>query len=77
MILPLLIFPQTCLPELCDCVLAVFSVADVDTFKEAERILEDLWRSGDLEHKTVVLVGNKTDLVRARQVQIEGNYKAE
>ena len=50
----------------------VFSVTEKESLNEAEEILEDLWQSGDLNTKAVILVGNKTDLVRTRKVPIDG-----
>ena len=50
----------------------VFSVTEKESLNEAKEILEDLWQSGDLNTKAVILVGNKTDLVRTRQVPIDG-----
>ena len=58
----------------CDCVVVVFSVTEADSLKEAEEILHKLWQSGHLNTKTVIVVGNKTDLVRTREVPIDGNY---
>ena len=58
----------------CDCLVVVFSVADADTFKEAAEILNKTWKSGQLNTKAVIVVGNKTDLVRAREVPIDGMY---
>ena len=55
-----------------NCVVIVFSVTEKESLNEAEEILEDLWQSGDLNTKAVILVGNKTDLVRTRQVPIDG-----
>ena len=62
-------------PELlsvCDCVVVVFSVTEAGSLKEAEDILQNLWQSGELNAKAVIIVGNKTDLVRTRQVPIDG-----
>ena len=52
--------------------MVVLSVTDYTSFKDAEDFLEELFRAGDLLYKAVVLVGNKTDLVRAREVPIDG-----
>ena len=49
-------------------------MTEAASVKDAEDILEDLWKSGDLNHKAVILVGNKTDLVRTREVHIDGRY---
>ena len=62
-------------PELlsvCDCVVVVFSVTEAGSVKEAEDILQNLWKSGELNTKANIIVGNKTDLVRTRQVPIDG-----
>ena len=58
-------------PE-CDCVLVVFSVTDSATLREAEALLQSLWQSGHLNTKAVIVVGNKIDLVRNREVPIDG-----
>ena len=50
----------------------VFSVTETGSVKEAEDILKNLWQSGELNTKAVIIVGNKTDLVRTRQVPIDG-----
>ena len=57
-----------------DCLVVVFSVTENSSLKEAEEILQKLWQSGHLNTKTVIIVGNKTDLVRTREVPIDGNY---
>ena len=56
--------------------LVVFSVADTATLREAEDILYKAWKSGNLSTKVVIVVGNKTDLARAREVAIDGNFFA-
>ena len=56
--------------------LVVFSVADTATLREAEDILYKAWKSGNLSTKVVIVVGNKTDLARAREVTIDGNFFA-
>ena len=60
-------------PE-CDCVLVVFSVTDASTLREAEALLQTLWQSGHLNTKAVIVVGNKIDLVRNREVPIDGEF---
>ena len=59
----------------CDCLLIVFSIAEESSLKEAEEILDKLWQSGHLNTKTVIVVGNKTDLVRTREVPIDGELE--
>ena len=55
--------------------LIVFSIAEESSLKEAEEILDKLWPSGHLNTKTVIVVGNKTDLVRTREVPIDGELE--
>ena len=52
--------------------LVVFSVTDSATLREAEALLQSLWQSGHLNTKAVIVVGNKIDLVRNREVPIDG-----
>ena len=54
--------------------LVVFSLTNPVSLREAEQILQKLWQSGDLNTKAVIVVGNKTDLVRTREVAIDGEY---
>ena len=54
--------------------LVVFSLTNPVSLREAELILQKLWQSGDLNTKAVIVVGNKTDLVRTREVAIDGEY---
>ena len=56
----------------CDCLVIVFSVTDAASLSTAETILQSLCKSGDRSTKVVILVGNKTDLVRTRTVPIYG-----
>ena len=53
--------------------MVVFSLANLASLREAKMILISLSLSGELNSKAVILVGNKTDLVRAREVLIDGN----
>ncbi|XP_059089363.1 uncharacterized protein LOC131885351 isoform X3 [Tigriopus californicus] len=53
-----------------DAMVVVFSVVDNETLGEAEEILQYLWRTNCMNDKAVIMVGNKTDLVRSRQVNI-------
>ena len=53
--------------------MVVFSLANLASLREAKMILKSLSLSGELNSKAVILVGNKTDLVRAREVLIDGN----
>ena len=55
-----------------DALVIVYSVVDTDSFKKAEEILQYLWRTNSATDKAVILVGNKSDLVRTRVVSIVG-----
>ena len=52
----------------------VFSLTSSVSFREAELIMQKLWQSGDLNTKVVIMVRNKTDLVRTIEVPIDGWY---
>lgn len=52
--------------------MVVFSLTDRESFDHIKVILDRLWQSGVLGFIPVILVGNKTDLVRTRQVPIDG-----
>ncbi|XP_023340502.1 uncharacterized protein LOC111710619 [Eurytemora carolleeae] len=54
-----------------DCAVVVFSVTDDGSLQEAREVLNILWQSGSLASRAVILVGNKTDLVRTRTVPID------
>ena len=54
--------------------MVVFSVTDSATLGEAEALLQSLWQSGHLNTKAVIVVGNKIDLVRNREVPIDGEF---
>jgi Rad/Gem-related GTP binding protein 1 len=58
----------------CECVLVVFSVTDRSSLREAKELLQRIWQCGDLNTKAVIVVGNKTDLVRTREVTIDGKW---
>ena len=55
-----------------DALVLVFSVVSSDSLREAEETLQYLWRTNSANDKAVILVGNKTDLVRTRTVNIVG-----
>ena len=50
----------------------VYSVDNGESLSQAEEILQYLWRSNSMAEKAVIVVGNKTDLVRTRVVNIVG-----
>ena len=55
-----------------DCVIVVFSLTDRESLEDVKIVLERLWQSGVVGCLPVILVGNKTDLVRTRQVPADG-----
>ncbi|XP_013387921.1 GTP-binding protein RAD [Lingula anatina] len=50
-----------------DAYVIVYAVSNEDSFKHAERLLEEL-KSGQTKDRSIILVGNKTDLARGRAV---------
>ena len=57
--------------------LVVMAVDDKSSLEQAERILAYLRMSGVLEEKSVILVANKTDLVKNRLIKpLEGKQVA-
>ena len=59
-----------------DALVIVYSVVDSNSFQKAEEILQYLWRTGSSTNKAVILVGNKSDLVRTRVVSIVGKEQS-
>ena len=60
-----------------DAYIVVMSVDDKSTLDQADRILAYLQMSGALEERAVVLVANKTDLVKSRAIKpMEGKQVA-
>lgn len=52
----------------------VYSVVDRKSFNAAEDILMYLWKNDYMITKGVILVGNKIDLERKREVPQTGRY---
>lgn len=51
----------------------VYSVTDRSSFRSATDVLRYLWQEGITRDKSVILVGNKCDLARARVISSQGN----
>nr|CAD7203519.1 unnamed protein product [Timema douglasi] len=51
----------------------VYSTVDRTSLRVAEETLQYLWKTDSVSSKAVILVGNKTDLVRSRAVTTEEN----
>lgn len=49
----------------------VYSTADRASFRQAEQSLQALWKTDSIRSKAVILVANKTDLVRSRVVSTQ------
>lgn len=58
-----------------DAMVIVYSVVSAPSLQEAEEILQYLQRTNSINDKAVIVVGNKTDLVRSRVVNIVGELK--
>ncbi|XP_049964379.1 ras-related protein rapB-like [Schistocerca serialis cubense] len=56
-----------------DVFVVVYSVVDRKTLKAAEDILLFLWKNDYVASRGVILVGNKADLERRREVPMAGN----
>ena len=54
--------------------MVLYSLTDPKSLRKAEETLKNLSLLGEINTKAVILVGNKTDLVRAREVLIDGKY---
>ena len=54
--------------------MVVFAVDEEDSLEQAERILYYLKTNGVLQKNAVILVANKTDLVRSRVVKSSCKY---
>ena len=50
----------------------VYSIIDRGSYQQAEDILAYLWKGDYMRNKGIILVGNKTDLVRSRVITIDG-----
>lgn len=57
-----------------DAYLLIYNVTDRASFESVIDDLYDLKQSEDTRDKTIILVGNKSDLVRARIVTTEGEH---
>lgn len=52
--------------------IVVYSVTSRSSFRTAEEILNYLWKEGYTKEKSVIVVGNKADLARARAITSNG-----
>lgn len=57
-----------------DVFVVVYSIVDMQSFKAAEEILLYLWKNDYLSFKGVILVGNKADLERRREIPASSEY---
>lgn len=58
-----------------DLFVVVYSVVDRNSFKTAEKVLQYLKESEMLMTRGAILVGNKTDLERHREINRQSKYK--
>ena len=56
-----------------DAYIVVYSVTDKETFDEAVDVLYEIRKSPDRSNTAIILVANKNDMVRNRDVTIEGS----
>lgn len=57
-----------------DAYLVIFSVVDKNSFETAEMILKNLREHEILRLKPAILVGNKVDMARSREVTAQGMH---
>ena len=57
-----------------DAYIVVYSVTDKETFDEAVDVLYEIRKSPDRSNTAIILVANKNDMVRNRDVTIEGSF---
>lgn len=55
-----------------DAYIIVYSVTDKVSFEKASELRIQLRRARQAEDIPIILVGNKSDLVRSREVSVEG-----
>ena len=55
--------------------MVVYSVVARNSFRVAEEIINYLWRENITKEKSVILVGNKADLARARVITTVGELE--
>jgi len=60
------------LPKPADAFLVIFSVVDKNSFETAEAILKNLREHEMLRSRPAILVGNKVDMARSREVSAQG-----
>lgn len=57
-----------------DAFLVIFSVVDKNSFETAEMILKNLQENEMLRSRPAILVGNKVDMARSREVSTQGTH---
>lgn len=57
-----------------DAYIIVYSVTDKASFEKASELRIQLRRARQSENIPIILVGNKSDLVRSREVSVDGEF---
>lgn len=57
-----------------DAYIIVYSVTDKSSFEKASELRIQLRRARQSENIPIILVGNKSDLVRSREVSVDGEF---
>lgn len=60
-----------------DAYIIVYSVTDKSSFEKASELRIQLRRARQSENIPIILVGNKSDLVRSREVSVDGKSDVE
>lgn len=58
-----------------DAYVIVYSVTDKDSFEKASELRVQLRRARQTDDVPIILVGNKSDLVRSREVSLDGEQR--
>lgn len=59
-----------------DAYVIVYSVTDKASFEKASELRVQLRRARQTDDVPIILVGNKSDLVRSREVSVDGKWAA-
>lgn len=60
-----------------DAYIIVYSVTDKSSFEKASELRIQLRRARQSENIPIILVGNKSDLVRSREVSVDGKISSD
>ena len=56
------------------CIIVTYGVDSLSSYNYVEEILQYLWKMDVLSNHAIIVVANKTDLVRTRKVSTDGKF---